>query len=637
MLRHFPHQQQGTMKIWSLLVGLVVWSDSCEALTGSSKSATVSIQRESQDDIYVESSNILSDKDYSEQKVSVSSSKRRALQLFEILSKEVVAPVGLALTKDGVPTDWDDFWNTPCDSQSDATLASRATLALEQMGPTYVKFGQALASRPDIVPRSLATALSTLQDQMQPFDTSLARGIVRRELSSKSLSAQELEDFVSSLSASPVAAASIGQVYSGTLPNNQKVAVKVQRPGIRETVEEDAELLRTMARLVETIPAIPRLQKDQDRLISTDLSGAVEEFMSRICEELDYRNEANNIDLFSGLYSHRRKMDGKSSNIQVVVPQPYMDLCTDNVLVMEWIDGTKLVDLQSEDSTRDSLVLIEQGIECTLSQLLDTGVLHADPHGGNLWKVSEVTKQGNTIQRLGYVDFGLLSSVPINVRDGLVCAVAELVFSRNVTAVANLFGELQLIPEEVLSDPSERAALSQSLNEALSEVLQYNNRDGPSTTTTTIPTLRFDKLLDALARLVPRFRFQLPPYFLNNARALGTLEGMAREIDPSFNVLQVLYPYALKRLLSNPNKSPVVEATLQNLIRSPVTGRVDKSRVQKLLDDSTTLTGFSRAKVVRDILSSKSGPRLARIILQEQIRQVLGRGRFTKMANYLRL
>jgi hypothetical protein len=124
-----------------------------------------------------------------------------------------------------------------------------------------------------------------LQDQMQPFHTSLANVIVRRELSSKSLSAKELEDFVSSLSASPVAAVSIGQVHSGTLPNKQKVAMKVQRPGIRETEEEDTELLIIIVRLVESIPAIPRLQKGQDRLISTDLSGAVEEFVSRIFKE----------------------------------------------------------------------------------------------------------------------------------------------------------------------------------------------------------------------------------------------------------------------------------------------------------------------------------------------------------------
>lgn len=172
--------------------------------------------------------------------------------------------------------------------------------------------------------------------------------------------------------------------------------------------------------------------------------------------------------------------------------------------------------MQSEDSSKESLALIEEGIECTLSQLLDTGVLHADPHGGNLWKVPEIGPDGETVLRLGYVDFGLLSCVPITVRDGLVCAVAQLVFCRNVTAVANLFGELQLIPEDVLSNPSERAALSVALDDALSQVLQYDHHksDGTTTTTTTtIPTLRFDKLLDALVRLVPRFAFSCLPTF----------------------------------------------------------------------------------------------------------------------------
>jgi hypothetical protein len=114
------------------------------------------------------------------------------------------------------------------------------------------------------------------------------------------------------------------------------------------------------------------------------------------------------------------------------------------------------------------------------------------------------------------------------------------------------------------------------------------------------------------------------------------LEGIAREINPSFNVLQALYPYVLGRLLSNPTNSPVVESTLQSLIRSPFTGHVDSQRVQKLLDDSTLLTGFSKKKVLVDIFRSRSGPRLARIFVKEQLRNIF-RGRFSKMASYLRL
>ena len=562
----------------------------------------------------------------------------RTLELLDIVWNDIIYPAYTALIQRGLPSgdDLDRFWSNKVGT---TTLAQKSALALEKMGPTYVKFGQALASRPDVVPRTLAQALSTLQDSMQPFDTRIAKDIIRNELKSSFSNENDLQFFVSSLSDTPVAAASIGQVYSGRLPNGQKVAIKVQRPGIQEIVDQDANLLRTIVQWIESIPAIPSFQKDQEKLVETDLSGAVEEFMSRIIEELDYRNEARNIELFYELYSHRREESNDNSTcegdrIEVVVPEVYMELCTDRVLTMQWIEGKKMVDLESESSSRESLELIEQCIQCTFSQLLDTGVLHADPHGGNLLKVMDTTNEGEKIQRLGYVDFGLLSSVPVPVRDGLVCAVAELVFARNVSAVANLFGELQLIPEEVLSDPSERMALSVELNQALTSVLTY---DGASNgTTTKIPSLRFDALLDALARLVPRFKFSLPPYFLNNARALGTLEGMAREIDPSFNVLQALYPYILGRLLSNPTDSPVVESTLQSLIRSPVTGRVDSQRVQKLLDDSTILTGFSKRKVLFDILKSRNGPRMARIIAKEQLRRVF-RGRFSKMANYLRL
>ncbi|KAG7345834.1 ABC-1 domain containing protein [Nitzschia inconspicua] len=450
--------------------------------------------------------------------------------------------------------------------------------------------------------------------------------------------------------------------------------------------------------------------------------------MSRITEELDYRNEAANIRLFGSMYSHRRrtepttetttatskqrnirnflylykkkkKKDNNTNNnnkIQVVVPQVYPELCTERVVVMEWIDGIKLVDLQrqrrqrqivknnndnnnNEDEdeedqqvTRD---LIRQGIDCTLSQLLDTGILHADPHGGNLLRVTtDENINNNNINnnnnnnnnqhhrdriksstkttatyRLGYVDFGLLSTVPSTVQDGLICAVAQLIFAKNVTAVANLFGELQLLPGTVLDDPLEREALCRELNTALSQVLVYNGDDIGTTdisttvsTTSDIPTLRFDKLLEVLSRLVPRFQFQLPPYFLNNARALGTLEGMAKEMDPSFNVLQSLYPFTIQRLLDNPSNSPVVDDTLTSLVEDPVTGKIQRNKVQQLIDDASYYSGYPRRKIIKDVLKSNNGRRLVRRLVREQsmdaVRKVLWNGKFSRtMTNYFRL
>lgn len=526
----------------------------------------------------------------------------RSKQLLGILCGTLLGPLCVNILKAGWPTgndQWNDFWLLP--ASGNHTLAKQAALTIELMGPTYVKFGQALASRPDIVPRSLSVALASLQDQMQPFAS--AKCVLQRELPI----GEERDAILASLSDEPVAAASIGQVYFAFLTDKTKVAVKVQRPGIRQVVEQDARMFRDAAAVLE------RLQINGQPLIHTDLTGAVEEFMARLREELDYRIEAENLRTFASLYSHRMTTN---TSIQVVVPHVYPDLCTKNVLVMEWIDGTKLVDLETEQSTKESLELIRQGIDCTLSQLLETGVLHADPHGGNLWKYRDPTGQSST-PKLAYVDFGLMARVPVQVRDGLVCAVAELVFERNVTAVASLFGELALIPDSVLNDPVEMEALGNELKLALAEVLIY-----PSTvsmSSSPIPQLRFDKLLNVLSRLIPRFRFQLPPYFLNNLRALSTLEGMAREIQPDFNVLQFLYPYALERILENPSESPVVETTLEHLITSH--GRIDHHKIQQLLKDVLLLTGYSKKKLIGDVFKSAIGPRLARRLLRDYIVQ----------------
>ena len=239
--------------------------------------------------------------------------------------------------------------------------------------------------------------------------------------------------------------------------------------------------------------------------------------------------------------------------------------------------------------------------------------LHADPHAGNLLKVP--SPEGN---QLGYLDFGILSSVPPQVRDGLVCAVSYLVFARDVEAVASLFGELQLLPSEVMDDLIERAALTAAMELTLSEALVYATNAHQNSTQ--IPILKFDKLLSGLTQLIPRFRFQLPPYFINNARALSTLEGIARSLDPSFNVFRVMYPFALKRLLTNPTNSLVVDKTLQNLIRDPLSRRVDYSKVTKILEDSAIITGFSRARVLFDIVKTRGGRKLAFRTLAEEVR-----------------
>jgi aarF domain-containing kinase len=219
--------------------------------------------------------------------------------------------------------------------------------------------------------------------------------------------------------------------------------------------------------------------------------------------------------------------------------------------------------------------------------------------------------------QLGYLDFGILSTIPSQVRDGLVCAVSYLIFARDIESVASLFGELQLLPHEVMENPVERAALTAAMELTLNEALVYEtNLDD---TATQIPVLKFDQLLSSLTRLVPRFRFQLPPYFINNARALSTLEGIARSLDPRFNVFQVMYPLALTKLITNPTNSKIVDKTLQDLIRDPVSRRVDPNKLFKILNDSALITGYSRLRVIYDILKTRGGRKFMRRILSLEL------------------
>ena len=531
---------------------------------------------------------------------------------------------------------WDRYWLAESKGENNENIsnADRLVCAVEHLGPTYVKFGQAVASRPDIIPKSLAASLSTLQDDMKAFDVGTAKQIIEQDLINANVDASKIAILLDNLSENPVAAASVGVVFKSFLPEEGQVAVKVQRPGLKAMVDKDAALLRNIALFVESIPS----PTSNGRLIQTELVSAVDEFMSRIFEELDYTNEAANAKKFADLYSNkygsaRAALPGNG----VVVPEIMQELCTENVLVMEWITGSKLTSFgkdnldatSSSEERSENLALIEQALYVTLAQLLEFGVMHADPHAGNLLKVQDTTqssKNGKKKSTLAYLDFGLIATIPENVRNGLVCAVAHLIFSKDVEAVASLFGQLDLMPQEVLSDKNERAALTSALTKTMEEVLVYPEGESILSTntlkpksTTNVPTLKFDKLLDGLVRLVPRFQFELPPYFINNARALGTLEGTARTLDPNFNAFSLMYPYALNRIMQNPTGSPVVDDTLNKLVRCH-NGKIDRQKLRRLLRDSAAFTGFSRRKVLRDILKTRNGRKIARELINQTAR-----------------
>ena len=316
---------------------------------------------------------------------------KRFWEIFGVVGKDLMIPLGysflvLALgdeTKRSEISFWDHQSGYSVSNSKNVTNAERVSLALEALGPTFVKFGQALSSRGDIIGTELSNTLSSiLQDNMSRFSNDVAIKVIREELltDEEAPHSADVYEIISSLSSEPVAAASVGQVYKAYLSGYGYVAIKVKRPGIREIVEADAQFLRVLANIAE---AIPEPGIDGKKLVKTELVNGVNEFMTRLFEEMDYEREMNNAIKFAGLYEHNAGTARYSlpepffgEDPGVIVPKMIPSLCSENVLTMTWVEGKKLTDVSGSSSIREreeNMRLLVQGIQCTLSQILETG------------------------------------------------------------------------------------------------------------------------------------------------------------------------------------------------------------------------------------------------------------------------
>lgn len=247
---------------------------------------------------------------------------------------------------------------------------------ITSFGPAFIKAGQALATRPDLLPPEYLTQLEKLQDRLPPFSNEVAIAQIEDELEEK------LDSIFEQFDPSPVAAASIGQVYKAKLRTGEQVAVKVQRPDCEAIISMDLYILRELSGLLN------RLLKLIGR--DTDLKTIIDEFGSLIYEEMDYISEGLNGERFFDLYGDQP---------DVFVPRIHWKYTRRRVLTLEWVNGVRLTSAKAEDRRH----LVETLLQCSLRQMLNTGFFHADPHGGNLL----ATDDG----KLCYLDFGMMSTV----------------------------------------------------------------------------------------------------------------------------------------------------------------------------------------------------------------------------------
>jgi len=401
---------------------------------------------------------------------------------------------------------------------------------LTKLGPAYIKVGQALSTRPDLVPSLYLEELTNLQDQLPPFPNEVAYRFIEEELGAKP------EEIYAELSPEPLAAASLGQVYKGKLKTGETVAVKVQRPDLTQRIALDLYIGRSLAAWA----------KKTFKRIRSDLVAILDEFGSRIFEELDYIQEGHNAERFEQLYGNVP---------DIYIPKIYWEYTQRRVLTMEWINGTKLTNLEAiEKQGIDARHLIEVGVQCSLRQLLEHGFFHADPHPGNLLASPD--------GKLVYLDFGMMSEVKPYQRYGLIEAVVHLV-NRDFEGLARDYVNLEfLTPDTDLTPiiPAFAAVFNDALGASVAE-------------------LNFKSITDQLSALMYEYPFSVPAYYALIIRSLVTLEGIAIQIDPNFKVLSKAYPYVAKRLLTD--TSSELRTSLQDLLFKE--GKFRWNRLENLL------------------------------------------------------
>jgi predicted unusual protein kinase regulating ubiquinone biosynthesis (AarF/ABC1/UbiB family) len=375
-----------------------------------------------------------------------------------------------------------------------------------------IKSGQALSLRPDIVKNKLyLDQLALLQDAVGSFDNNVAMNIIREEL--KVDHPEDLFDFEPSL---PIASASIGQVYRARIKSTgQYVAVKVQRPDALTTSPVDMFILRNLAAYIK-----------QSKRFRSDLVAIADLFGAQLFEELDYNQEALNCRRFKSFYGN---IPG------IYIPDVNLELTTQRVLVMEWVDGEK-----GPWTSRDGEKMLTIGLQCSVLQLLGTGYFHSDPHRGNLLKTPT--------NELAYLDFGMMSEVEAENRYALIGAVLGIV-NRDFEMIVRNLRKLDFFPPS-----SDEVVMVEALTRSVTNAM--DDGEGAS--------LNFTKLSQNIQSAAGELPFRLPPFYSLIIRTLTILEGLAINVDPSFRLIRGAYPFIIKQILDNPSTEMVklLEAVL---------------------------------------------------------------------------
>jgi len=373
--------------------------------------------------------------------------------------------------------------------------AERVRMAFEELGPTYIKFGQILSVRPDLVPADFARELSKLQDEVPPFPFSEVSKTMETEFGSPP---EELFDIFDE---TPFASASIGQVHRAGLKDGEMVAVKVQRPGIRKIIEIDLEIMLHLATLMER--HIEEMSLYQPVKI-------VEEFARTLEKEIDYTIEATSMERFT-----RHFLDDPT----IYIPKVFRDKTTEHVITMELVSGIKVSEIvRLEEAGLDRKTITARGADFYLKQIFDFGFFHADPHPGNIFVLP-----GNVICPL---DFGMTGSVDRQNREDFVDLIDSVVHRNEARATQ------MLLKVTYWDDEPDIRLLEKDVSDFMGQHLYKPLKD-----------IKIGKLLNHLLELASRYHLMIPPDIFLMMKALTTIEGVALVLDPDFDMIAQTAPF----------------------------------------------------------------------------------------------
>ncbi len=404
---------------------------------------------------------------------------------------------------------------------------------LIELGPTFIKIGQSMGTRADLLPLPFVKELGTLVDSVPPFPNDVAFARIEHELGLK------INEVYAEFELQPVAAASLGQVYRARLHTGEEVAVKVQRPNLEATIKGDIVILKKVAKFAERFPQLNQ---------NADWAGMLREFDVTVHEEMDYSAEGRNAERF-------RESFKNWSNIHV--PKIYWNATTEKVLTMEFIHGTKVTEVDEQIQKNISPEKVNRLlIKTYLKQLLEDGFFHADPHPGNLLVMPD--------GRVAFFDFGMVGRITPELQAKMIDAFFHVV-SKDASGIAD-----DLIALDFLKPGTSPEVVKPVVEKMFEFHLNRKLKD-----------VNFKELTYDLADVMYDYPFRLPSNFTYIMRALMTLEGIGIITDPEFNFFETAKPYA-KEFMLRREGNDFRKAFVSKLMGRDEGGKIDWDRTWKL-------------------------------------------------------